>query len=325
MQTASFPHDGRPVSRLGFGAMGLAGWFGAYSDAELIASVIHALDSGINFIDTARAYGRSEELVGQALKHWRGPAPFVASKVNPLGPNTKWGCPIEVGAAFPRGHVTREIELSLQTLGIERIDLMQLHVYWANWGVEGYWLDELDAARAAGKIALAGISIPDHRHDVALPLVQSGRIDSVQTIMNIFDPFAGDCLIPACRKHGVGVIARCILDEGGLSGFLRPETVFEASDFRSRYFDTVGRDVYLNRVDALRGFVPGQAKSLAALAIRYVLANPGVTTAISSMHVRQFADENIAAAREEPLAPEVVRELRLKHRWTRNFYEGKYV
>lgn len=325
MQTSAFPHGDRPVSRLGFGAMGLAGWFGAYSDADLIASVLHALASGINFIDTARAYGRSEELLALALKAWKGPAPFVASKVNPLGPNTKWGCPVPVETVFPRGHVTREVDLSLRTLGVERIDLMQLHVYWASWGVEGYWLDELEAARHAGKVGLIGVSLPDHRHDVALPLVQSGRIDSVQTIVNVFDPFAGDCLIPACQAHGVGVIARCILDEGGLSGFLRADSQFAPDDFRSQYFDSVGRDAYLRRVDALRQFVPTHASTLAALAIKYVLANSGVTTAISSMHVTKFADENITALREPPLPEEIAATLRLRHRWTRNFYEAKYV
>jgi aryl-alcohol dehydrogenase-like predicted oxidoreductase len=325
MQTAVFPRNGRRVSRLGFGAMGLAGWFGSYSDDDLIASVLHALESGISFIDTARAYGRSEELLAQALRSWRGEAPFIASKVNPLGANTKWGDPLAVETVFPPGHITREIDLSLRTLGVERIDLMQLHVYWATWGVAGYWLDELEAARAAGKIGLIGISIPDHRHDVALPLVQSGRIDSVQTILNIFDPFAGDCLIPFCQRHGVGVIARCILDEGGLTGFLTPDLVFADGDFRSHYFDSVGRSNYLKRVEALREFVPRHASSLAALAIKYVLANPGVTTAISSMHVQRHADENLKATRETPLDPAIIEALRLHHRWTKNSYEAKYV
>lgn len=305
--------------------MGLAGWFGAYSDDALIQSVHHALSLGINFIDTARAYGRSEELLARALKTWSGAAPFVASKVNPLGSNTKWGRPLPVEAVFPKGHITREIDLSLQTLGIDRIDLMQLHVYWATWGTEGYWLDELDAARQAGKIGLCGVSIPDHRHDVALPLVASGRIDSVQTIVNIFDPFATDCLLPFCQKHRVGVIARCILDEGGLTGFLSADTRFETGDFRSQYFDSVGRDEYLKRVEVLRQFVPRDASSLAALAIKYVLGQAGVTTAISSMHVPKHTDENIRALTEVPLSEAVLESLRLSHRWTRNFYESKYV
>lgn len=325
MQRATFPRHDLPVSRLGFGAMGLAGWFGAYSDATLIDSVHHALNAGINFIDTARAYGRSEELLGRALREWRGARPFLASKVNPLGPNTKWGRSTPVDTVFPRGHITREIDLSLRTLGVDRIDLMQLHLYWATWGTEGYWLDELDAARQAGKIVLTGISIPDHRHDVALPLVASGRIDAIQTIVNIFDPFATDCLIPYCQQHRVGVIARCVLDEGGLTGFLTPETRFAADDFRSHYFDAGGRDRYMQRVEALKDLVPQHASSLAALAIKAVLAHPGVTTAISSMHVTRHADENLRAVAEAPLDPAMVETLRLQHRWTRNFYESKYV
>ncbi len=305
--------------------MGLAGVFGAYTDAELLAGVLHALERGINFIDTARLYGRSEELVGRALREWRGAPPFVASKVSVLGPNTKWGRPPPVEEAFPRGHVRREIDLTLKTLGVERIDLMQLHLYWHPWGVEGYWLDELVAARSAGKVALIGVSLPDHRHDVGLSLVESGRIDAVQTIVNIFDPFALDCLVPACQRHGVGVIARCILDEGGLTGFLRADTPFAPGDFRHLYFDSSGRDVYLRHVEDLRACVPGNASSLTALAIRFVLSHPGVTTAISSMHIPRFADENIAAAGEGSLDAATLELLRLRHRWTRNFYEAKYV
>jgi methylglyoxal reductase len=305
--------------------MGLAGVFGAHSDDELVDSVLHALDLGINFIDTARLYGRSEELVGRALRAWRGTPPFVATKVSVLGPNSKWGRPPSVESAFPRGHVTREIDLSLRTLGVDRIDLMQMHLYWHSWGTSGYWLDELQAAKASGKIALIGISLPDHRHDVGLSLVESGGIDSVQTIVNIFDPFAFDCLVPACQRHGVGVIARCILDEGGLTGFLKTDTPFAPDDFRHLYFDSVGRGTYLNRVEALRSLLPANASSLAELAVKFVLAHPGVTTAISSMHVPRYADENIAAASAPPLSPAAFEVLRLHHRWTRNFYEAKYV
>jgi aryl-alcohol dehydrogenase-like predicted oxidoreductase len=305
--------------------MGLSGAFGTYTDGELIAAVVHSLERGINFIDTARLYGRSEELLGRALREWRGAPPFLASKVSVLGPNTKWGRPPAIEEAFPRGHVSREIDLSLAALGVDRIDLMQMHLYWHGWEAEGYWLDELEAARSAGKILLIGVSLPDHRHDVGLSLVESGRINSVQTIVNIFDPFALDCLIPACERHGVGVIARCILDEGGLTGFLRAETPFTLGDFRHLYFDSSGRDFYQRRIEALRAFVPNEASSLTSLAIRFVLSHPGITTALSSMHVPHFADQNIAAAEEGDLNPETLELLRLRHRWTRNFYESKYV
>jgi aryl-alcohol dehydrogenase-like predicted oxidoreductase len=81
----------------------------------------------------------------------------------------------------------------------------------------------------------------------------------------------------------------------------------------------------MKRVEALRQFVPAGAATLATLAVKFVLAHPGVTTAISSMHVKRFTDENMGALREPPLDPALVETLRLHHRWTRNFYEAKYV
>jgi methylglyoxal reductase len=318
-----FPFASRDVTRLGFGAFGLAGVFGAI-DADMgVKSVLHALERGITFIDTARGYGDSERVIGRALKQWSGERPYIASKVNPLGPLSQWGIPAPVADVFPRGHITRTVETSLRELNVDYIDCMQLHVYWPNWGVDGYWLDELCALRAQGRIGAIGVSLPDQRCDVGLPLVMSGAIDTVQTVVNIFDPQAFDALAPICREQGVAIIARCVLDEGGLTGFLKPDTTFGAGDYRANYFDQGPRDEYIRRVDALRAFVPGYASSLAALALKFVLHDPAVTVAIASMHVPAFADENIAALAEAPLPDAVWETLRRKHRWVHNFYNSK--
>jgi methylglyoxal reductase len=325
MQYTELRGTKRRVSRLGFGAMGLCGCFGELDEKELIGTVLHSLEKGVNFIDTARGYGESELILGKALREWKGERPFIATKVESLGSdNTRWALPPDVNQTFPRGHIRRNAEESLRLLGVEQLDLLQLHVYWPNWGVEGYWMDELQSLKEEQKVAAIGVSAPDHRHDVVLPLVLSELIDSVQTILNIFDPLALDCLVPLCRARNVAVIARCVLDEGGLSGTLGPDTLFEPSDFRKSFFDSIPRAQYIERVDALRAFVPSQAASLATLAIKFALHDPGVTTAISSMHVRPFADENIAALSEPPLSAETFEELRRKHRWVRNFYDSKY-
>ena len=92
-------------------------------------------------------------------------------------------------------------------------------------------MEELLQLKQEGKIRGIGISLPDHRHDIAMPLIQSGQINSVQTVFNIFDPIALDCLVPICQND-VAVIARCILDEGGLTGFLKEDSEFEEGDFR---------------------------------------------------------------------------------------------
>ncbi|MBD2871979.1 aldo/keto reductase [Paenibacillus arenilitoris] len=321
-----FGRTGRQVSRLGFGAMGLGGSFGTYDEKELVRSVLHSLERGVTFIDTARNYGESERILGLALREWRGEKPFIASKIQSRGPgNIGWGIPIPVETAFPRGWLRESTEISLRELGVDTIELMQLHQYWPQWDSEDYWMEELLELKKEGKIGAIGISLPDTRHDIALPIVQSGLIDSVQTVFHIFDPQPLDCLIPACVRNNVAVIARCILDEGGLTGYLKEDTVFEDGDFRKSHFDYMPRSVYIERVDRLQeAYIPKYADSLAELAIKFVLQHPGVTTAISSMHVTKFADENIAAAGREPLPEDVFEDIRRHHRWVRNFYESKY-
>ena len=320
METIRFPRTDRHVSRLGFGAMGFAGWFGAQPESEHIRALHYALDRGVNIIDTARAYGESERILGVALKQWGGEAPFIATKVQGLGGQPQWGTPVPVERSFPKSQITASCEESLRTLQLDVIDCLQLHTYWPNWGTEGYWLDELLALKQQGKVRTIGISVPDHRSDMVLPIVMSGHIDAVQTVINIFDPTALEVLAPFCQRHDVAVIARCIFDEGGLTGFLTADTVFAPGDFRDGYFDvTVPRSAYLAKVDALRRYVPQHATSLAALALKFVLHHPGVTTALTSMHEWRYAAMNIEAAAEPPLDDSIFQTLMFQHRFIKNY------
>lgn len=319
MKYRAFPKSGEKISVLGFGAMGFAGWFGTVSDADCIRSLHAALDLGVNFIDTARAYGESERIVGEGLRQWTGDKPFLATKIEPLGPKWQFAMPPPVEDVFPKGHVTADCERSLRALGVDHVDLMQLHLYWPNWGTGGYWMDELQALKAAGKARFVGISVPDHRSDMVLPLVQSGLIDSVQTIVNIFDPEGLEVLAPIAAANKVAVIARCILDEGGLTGFLTMDTAFPEGDFRYGYFDqTIERSWYIHKVDQLRQYVPRYASSLAALAVKFACYQPEVTTAISSMHVENYARMNVAALDEPELPEEIFYRLKTSHRFIKN-------
>jgi aryl-alcohol dehydrogenase-like predicted oxidoreductase len=151
----------------------------------------------------------------------------------------------------------------------------------------------------------------------------SGRIHSLQSVFNLWDSTPLDCVIPICAKHKVALLARCVLDEGGLTGTLTMETEFGAGDFRAKYFDMGPRQTYLERVDALRKFIPKDAGSLTALAIKFVLKHPGVTSALISMHVKKFAEENIRAVEEAPLSDAVFEDIRRHYRWIRNFYHPK--
>jgi len=319
MRYRAFPATGDQLSVLGFGAMGMAGWFGQVDDRDAIRALHTALDLGVNVIDTARAYGRSEEVVGAGLRTWPGARPFVATKIQPRGPRSQFATPPAVDEVFPKGWVTQSCATSLRELGTDHVDLMQLHLYWPTWGHGGYWMDELQALKESGKARAVGISVPDHRHDMVISLVESGLIDSVQTILNVFASEPLDTLIPICAAHDVAVIARCILDEGGLTGFLTPDLEFPSGDFRHGYFDwTVPRRAYIAKVDALRPYLPEHAGSLAALAVKFAIHQPGVTTAVTSMHVEEYARMNIAAVDEEPLAEELFWTLRTSHRFEIN-------
>lgn len=312
--------DGRRVSKLGFGAMGFAGWFGMQDEEVWIGSLHSALEAGVNFVDTARAYGASEAVIGRALQSWPGEKPIIASKIESLGTRRRWGMPVDVTTVFPPGQVRASAEQSLRELGTDYIELMQLHLWWPTWGTEGYWMDELQSLKSEGLVGHVGISIPDHRSDMALELVSSGLIESVQTIVNIFDPLAFDALIPACQQNGVAVLARCVLDEGGLTGAITNSTTFPEGDYRHGYFDdTVPRSVYLEKVDELRQFVPQYAPSLAALALKFAAQRSGITTALTSMHTPRNAAANIAAIDEPDLPDSVFDLLRTKHRFIKNF------
>lgn len=326
MNYSVFPSTGDGISKLGFGAMGFAEWSfqDGLSEQESIDSVLYSLERGVNFIDTARAYGPSENIIAKALERWDGKKPFIATKVNNVGPVGLFGMPDAVENAFPKGHITKSAEESLKALEMNTLDLLQLHLYWPNWGKEGYWMDELQALKESGKVRAIGVSVPDQRHDTVLPLVESGLIDSIQTVVNIFDPLALDCVVPICQANDVAVIARCVLDEGGLTGMLTKDTVFAQDDYRRDYFECVPRDFYISKVDALKTFIPEHAQTLAALALKFVTKHPGITTAITSMHITKFAEENIKAMAEPELSDEVFELLRTKHRWIRNFFDVKF-
>jgi methylglyoxal reductase len=311
---------GQKVSKAGFGAMGFAGWFGEQDERESMRALHYALDQGVNFVDTARAYGESEAVVGRALGSWGGDAPIIATKVESLGPGRRWGMPVDVETVFPPGQVRASAQLSLKELGLDSLDLLQLHVWWPTWGMDGYWMDELQQLKAEGLVRHIGVSVPDHRSDMALGLVTSGLIDTVQTIVNVFDPLALDALVPLAAQHSVAVIARCVLDEGGLTGAVTNATEFPEGDYRHGYFDdTVPRSVYLEKVDALREFVPRYAGSLSALALKFAAQSDGITTALTSMHIPEFAAANIQAIDAPDLPDDVFDLIRTRHRFIKNF------
>ncbi|HEV2874534.1 MAG TPA: aldo/keto reductase [Thermoleophilaceae bacterium] len=313
---------GIEVSEIGYGAWGIGGaqWGGA-DDDESIQALHRAIDLGLNFIDTALAYGegRSERLVGQVVRE-RDETVHVATKVPPK--NRIW--PAGEGAAledvFPPGHVRECAEQSLRNLGMDSVDVLQLHVWNDDWADSAELFDEVGELRSSGKIRFFGVSINDHQPANGVRLVEGGAVDTVQVIYNVFDQSPEDELLPACRERGVGVIARVPLDEGGLTGRIDADTEFEGDDFRAHYFRGDRRREVHERVSAIASDLDSDVTNVAEAALRFILGEPAVSTVIPGMRSLRNVERNIAASDAGPLPDEERDKLRA-HRWVRNFYE----
>jgi aryl-alcohol dehydrogenase-like predicted oxidoreductase len=309
------------VSEVGYGAWGLggSGWIGAEDDRSLKA-LHRAVDLGLNFIDTALDYGdgHSERLVGQVVRE-RPETVYVATKVPPK--NRTW--PARDGSrveeVFPGSHVRESAEASLRNLGLETIDLLQLHVWQDDWADQGDWLETVEALRDEGKVRFFGVSINDHQPTNALRLVQAGTVDAVQVIYNLFDQSPEDELLPACQAHDVGVLARVPFDEGGLTGTIGPDTEFDSEDFRAEYFRGDRKAMVQSRVRAIVDELGVEEADIAEIALRYVLSHPAVSTVIPGMRSVRNVERNVAVADGRGLPPEQVEKLH-RHRWARNFY-----
>jgi aryl-alcohol dehydrogenase-like predicted oxidoreductase len=295
-------------------------WEGAEDD-ESVRALHRAIDLGLNFIDTAAAYGNghSERLVGQVLRE-RPERVYVATKVPPK--NRVW--PAAEGSrvedVFPGEHIRRFTERSLHNLRAEAIDVQQLHVWRDEWLGEGDWLETVEELKGEGKVRFFGVSINDHEPETALRAVKTGAVDSVQVIYNVFDQSPADELLPACAELGVGVIVRVALDEGGLTGTITPETTFPDGDFRNHYFGGDRKREVQEHVEAICADLGISAEQLAETALRFVLSEPAVSTVIPGMRSVRNVERNMAIGDGGGLPAEQVEKLR-RHRWVRNFYD----
>ena len=157
---------------------------------------------------------------------------------------------------------------------MDAVDVQQFHVWSDEWVGRGSWLDGVHALKEEGLIRFFGVSINDHQPSNAIKLIETGVVDTVQVIYNIFDQSPEDELLAACERMDVGVIVRVPLDEGGLTGRVGPGTEFPEGDFRARYF----RDDRLQQVEehvgALVADLGIEREELPETALRYVLSRP---------------------------------------------------
>ncbi len=308
LSTRPFGPTGHIVSAIGFGAWAIGGTWGEVTEADARATLHAALDAGMTFIDTADVYGdgRSERIIRAVLAE-RGQRPFVATKAGRrLTPH--------VAEGYTRASIEGFIDRSLANLGVDCLDLVQLHcpptaVYQSPAMFEG-----LAAIRASGKIAAFGVSV-ETIEEARMAIRQPGVV-SVQIIYNLFRQRPAEVFFAEAKAANVAVIARVPLASGLLTGKMSAASTFAADDHRSfnrngeafdkgETFSGVPFDVALQAVDELRRLVP-QGATMAAFALRWILMADAVTVVIPGAKSPAQSQANAAADALPPLSAETM-------------------
>jgi aryl-alcohol dehydrogenase-like predicted oxidoreductase len=280
MKTRPLGKDGPPVSILGFGAWPIGGGMGAVDEAAAIATVRAAIDHGLTFLDTAQAYRGSEALIGRALRDGYGARCFLASKVS---------------GDYAPAAIIRACENSLRALGVDHLDLYQLHSWREDQAVEDS-LATMLALRDGGKIRFIGVSnytVP--RLERAL---RAAPIASVQNRHNALDAEAESTVLPFCARAGVGFLSHSPLAKGLLAGAYTPATVFAPDDERSTFRRFRGAEftAYLASIDELKAVARNKGVTLVQLALAWLMRLPAVTSVlVGAKSPAQIAGQAAAA------------------------------
>jgi aryl-alcohol dehydrogenase-like predicted oxidoreductase len=318
MRYRTFGRLGWQVSEVGYGMWGMGGWTGS-EDAQSLASLDRSIELGCNFFDTAHAYGdgHSERLLGQTLKRHVDKKLYVATKVPPK--NRRWPGRAETPIAdvFPYDYVVAMTRESLANLGVSRLGLQQFHVWSDTWVTDDGWQRAVRDLKRDGLIEGFGISVNRWEPANVLKALETGLVDAVQVVYNVFDQAPEDELFPACERLGVAVIARVPFDEGSLTGTLRASSTWPKGDWRNLYFTPEHLAATLPRVEALETLVPA-GSTLPDLALRFILHHRAVSTTIPGMRQAKHVDANLAAGDGAPLPPALIEKLRA-HRWERDW------
>jgi aryl-alcohol dehydrogenase-like predicted oxidoreductase len=316
MRYRTFGKTGWQVSEVGYGMWGMAGWTGS-DDEESFRSLNRAIELGCNFFDTAWAYGEghSERLLGATLRRHPNKRLYVATKIPPR--NRKWPAraTYRLDDVFPSDYIREYTERSLENLGVSVIDLQQFHVWSDTWASDPAWQQSVRALKDEGLVRAFGISINRWQPENALKALETGLIDAVQVVYNVFDQNPEDRLFPACERLNIAVIARVPFDEGSLTGTLTASSRWPEGDFRNIYFTPDNLKTTLGRVESLRAVLP-PGMTLPELALRHILQHSAVSTVIPGMRKLRHVEENLAVSGREPLSSGLIDELK-QHRWVR--------
>ena len=313
LSTTPFGRTGKTTTRLGFGAWAIGGTWGEVSLDDAKAALHASLDAGVTFIDTADVYGdgRSERIIREVLAEHKGERPFVATKAGRrLNPHT--------AEAYTGPAIEAFIDRSLQNLGVECLDLVQLHCPPTPVYSNPAMFEALDAIKTKGKIAAYGVSVETIAE--AMTAIKNPGVVSVQIIYNLFRQRPSEQFFKAAKAQNVAVIVRVPLASGLLTGKMTAQSQFAADDHRSfnrngeafdkgETFSGVPYDIALQAVEELRPLVP-QGATMAEFALRWILMEDAVTVVIPGAKSPAQAQANAKADALAELPPATMEKAR---------------
>ncbi|MDQ3375642.1 MAG: aldo/keto reductase [Actinomycetota bacterium] len=310
MNYRNLGETGMRVSEISLGTWAFGGDWGTVGEDDAYAALNRAIDLGVNFLDTADVYGdgRSERLIGRLLKDRPNDEILVATKAGRrLDPHAAEG--------YNRENLTAFVERSLGNLGVEALDLLQLHCP----PTEAYRRDEtfeaLDALQESGKLKNYGVSV-EKVEEARMALDHPG-VKTVQIIFNVFRQKPAEEFFPLAEERNIGVLARVPLASGLLSGKMGADRQFDEGDHRSfnrngeafdrgETFSGVDFETGLRAAENLKELVP-ERHTLAQFALRWILMHPAVSCAIPGGKNPAQVEDNVAAAALPPLSEEAMR------------------
>src|SRR5215203_3128170 len=301
------------VSEISLGTWAFGSEWGTVSDEDSYASLNRAIDLGVNFLDTADVYGdgHSEKLIGKLLKGRPNDEIFVATKAGRrLDPHTADGYNYENLSAF--------VERSLENLGVESLDLLQLHCPPTQTYRQDSTFEALDRLEESGKLKNYGVSV--EKVEEARMALSYPNVKTIQIIFNIFRQKPAEEFFPLAEERNIGILARVPLASGLLSGKMSAERTFADDDHRSfnregeafdrgETFSGVDFETGLEAAEELKGLVPG-GHTLAQFALRWILMHPAVSCAIPGGKNPSQVEDNVAAAEMPPLSDETMQRAR---------------
>jgi aryl-alcohol dehydrogenase-like predicted oxidoreductase len=304
---------GMRVSEISLGTWAFGGDWGTVGEDDAYAALNRAIDLGVNFLDTADVYGdgRSEKLIGRLLKDRPNEEILVATKAGRrLDPHTAEDYNYENLSAF--------VERSLYNLGVEALDLLQLHCPPTETYRQDSTFEALDRLQEAGKIRNYGVSV--EKVEEARMALSYPNVKTVQIIFNIFRQKPAEEFFPLAEERNVGILARVPLASGLLSGKMSADRAFTEDDHRNfnregqafdrgETFSGVDFETGLRAAEELKDLVP-EGNTLAQFALRWILMHPSVSCAIPGGKNPSQVEDNVAAADMPSLSNEVMNRVR---------------